>query len=84
MFLFIVGPTKVVSDIPALLMKMPAFAELYIQIEKATNPTNIESTASLDELTVEEENLLEQSKLETLQECSGHMMGPPPALCFMH
>ena len=80
MLLFIAGPTIVVSDILAQLMKILAFAKLSIQIEIVTIPTKVESIASSDEPTVEGVNLSEKSKLETSQESSGHMMGPPLVL----
>ena len=54
MFLFTVRPTIVVSDTPAKLKKI--LAKLSIQTEIVTNPTNVESIASLDKLTVEGEN----------------------------
>ena len=59
MFLFLVGPTIVVSDIPAQMRRILALAKFSVQMVKATNPTDVNSIASVDELTVEGENLLE-------------------------
>ena len=50
MFLFIVGPTIVVSDIPAQMRRILALAKFSVQMV---------SIASVDELTVEGENLKE-------------------------
>ena len=59
MFLFLVGPTIVVSDIPAQMRRILALAKFSVQMVKATNPTDVNAIASMDELTVEGENLLE-------------------------
>ena len=59
MFLIIVGPTIVVSDIPAQMRRILALAKFFVPMVKATNPTDVKSIASVDELTVEGENLLE-------------------------